>query len=301
MKPSVVMGDFLDHHAARVQDYLDEREAPPEVMNVCAVCKQDINTQPREFRSLFRCQDCPFGSTMCYTCIRQDHAVRPFDRLRRWSVEDECWERVTTAELGHVVYLGHGGHCCPEVGKDRAGNPDPRSRMRIITVLHEHGLVDMPFVFCRCTLPVNDAQQLLGVGLWPATWDTPKTVITLHTLDSLHYLSLQAQVNYHDYFEHLKRMTDGVLTDDVTVRADLGFAVGTRTQPGQDRNRELNHAMRQYSFIRLCRRCGVSAGRNLPPRTVTVQCPACPHPERNIRKNFFERAKEKMYVTWMEE
>ena len=64
----------------------------------------------------------------------------------------------------------------------------------------------------------------------------------------------------------------------------------------QDRYRELSHAMRQYSFVRLCRRRGVTAGRRLPPRSLVVECPACPHPERNMRKSFFERAKEYMYV-----
>ena len=54
--------------------------------------------------------------------------------------------------------------------------------------------------------------------------------------------------------------------------------------------------MRQYSFVRLCRRRGVTTGRPLPPRSLVVECPACPHPETNMRKNFFERAKQYMYV-----
>ena len=217
------MGDFLDHHAARAQEYMDEREAPPDLTTVCTVCHQDINSQSAEFRTVFRCQDCPMGATMCYSCIVRDHSGCHFDRIRQWSVQEECWVRVTMAQLGHVVYLGHGGLCCPQVAKDRTGNPDPRSRMRIITVLHEHGVIEMPFVFCRCTLPVNDAQQLLAVGLWPATWDTPKTAITLTTLETLHNLSLQAHVNYNDYFEHLKRLTDAVLTDAVNVRCDIAI------------------------------------------------------------------------------
>ncbi|RPD67803.1 hypothetical protein L226DRAFT_474379 [Lentinus tigrinus ALCF2SS1-7] len=258
---------------------MDLRESPPDVQDVCPVCQRRLDREPASMRSLFRCQDCPMGVTMCHACILHDHRARPFDRIRRWSTEDECWVKTSTAELGHVVYLGHGGHCCPKIPRDQDGNPDPRTRQRTITVLHEHGIVEMPFVFCRCASPVNDVQQLLAVGLWPATWDTPKTATTLTTLETLHNLSLQAHVNYHDYLEHLKRMTDGVLTSEVP-----------------DRYRELTHSMRQYSFVRLCRRRGVTAGSKIPPRTLVVECPACPHPERNVRKNFFKRAKEFIHV-----
>ena len=215
-QPSAVMGDFLDRHATQAQDYLDERETPPTTTDVCPVCQRSLKSETPSLRTLFRCQDCPMGQMMCHTCVLKDHHSRPFDRLRRWSPEEECWEKVSTADLGHVVYLGHGGACCPKIPHVN-GLPDPQSRSRLMTVLHEHGLAEVPFVFCRCEAPINYAHQLLAVGLWPATWEEPETVITLTTLETFHNLSLQAQVNTNDYLEHLKRMTYGVLTSQVKV------------------------------------------------------------------------------------
>ncbi|KAI0699067.1 hypothetical protein C8T65DRAFT_581590, partial [Cerioporus squamosus] len=277
--PSVVMGDFLDNHAANVQGYLDEREAPPAGMDNCPVCNKVLADEEPILRTLFQCQDCPMSATACRACVLQDHRARPFDRIRRWSPEDECWEKVSTADLGNVVYLGHGSGCCPKILKHDDGTPDPQSRTRIITVLHEHGLVDMPFVFCICENALPDPAQLLAAGLWPATWDTPETATTLNALETFHNLSLQAQVNIHDYLEHLKRMTDGVITDQV-----------------KDRNREFSHSIRQYSFVRLCRRQGVSPSRGLEPRSLAVECPACPRPNVNTRENYWERAKRYLHV-----
>ncbi|KAI0705770.1 hypothetical protein C8T65DRAFT_577516, partial [Cerioporus squamosus] len=148
-----------------------------------------------------------------------------------------------------------------------------------ITVLHEHGLVDIPFVFCICDTASVEPGQLLAAGLWPATWDTPETATTLTTLETFHNLSMQAQVNIHDYLEHLKRMTDGVLSAQV-----------------KDRYRELNHSVRQYSFVRLCRRQGVHPARHLEPRSLAVACPACPRPNVNTRESFWERAKRHLHV-----
>ena len=211
------MADFLDNHAAQAQDYFDERETPPTSINFCPCCQRSLLSEPTSLRTLFRCQDCPMGQMMCHVCMLKEHHSRPSDRIRRSSPQGECWEKVTSADLGHVLYLGHGGACCPKIPHVN-GVPDPQSHSRPMTVLHEHGLAEIPFVFCRCQTPVDYAHQLLGVGLWPATWEDPETAITLTTLETFHNLSLQAQVNTNDYLEHLKRMTNEVLTTQVKVR-----------------------------------------------------------------------------------
>ena len=154
---------------------------------------------------------------MCHLCMLKDQHSRPFDRIRCWSPQEECWEKVTSADLGHVVYLGHEGACCSMIPHVN-GVPDLQTCSRLMTVLHKHGFVEIPFVCCHCQTPINYAHQLLGVGLWLATWENPETAITLTTLEMFHNLSLQAQVNTNDYLEHLKRMTDGVLTMQVKVR-----------------------------------------------------------------------------------
>ena len=77
----------------------------------------------------------------------------------------------------------------------------------------------IPALFCQCPKrQISEPAQLLEIGLWPATWKHPRTAITLSTLEAFHSLSARATVNVNDYMEHLKHLTDAVLTDDIPVR-----------------------------------------------------------------------------------
>ena len=146
----------------------------------------------------------------------RDHRARPFDRIRRWRIDEEFWDKVSLADLGQVLYLGHGGERCPVIPL-RADGTISKVLTRNMVFLHEHGLAECSVAFCRCSPRRSDPEQLILSGFWPSSWSTPRTATTLGALDAFHGLSMQAHVNIHDYVQHLKHQTDGVMTDDVKV------------------------------------------------------------------------------------
>lgn len=92
-----------------------------------------------------------------------------------------------------------------------------QTHARQMVVLHEHGVVNVNVIFCMCNPAPSHAQQLIMAGLWPVTWEQPRTATTLAALELFHCLSLQAQVNVHDFLSFINCMTDAVLTNDVQV------------------------------------------------------------------------------------
>ena len=121
---------------------------------------------------------------------------------------DQCfWQSLTLAELGYVWRLGHGGRGCPSES----------AAVKTMTVIHEHGIMDLPTQFCACEDAPPHTEQLIQGGLWPATWKKPATATTLGALDTFHALEMQAQLNVHDYMNYLKQATDDVLPHKVQV------------------------------------------------------------------------------------
>lgn len=205
------MDAFLDSSAKAAQSALDAREEPPVTQDKCPVCQQ-----PAEQNLWFKCQDCPLSRTQCRTCTLQGHCSRPFDRIRQWDDVDECWKKVTLTDLGHIIWLGHEMQPCKVIPTQGNGRPFLPS-LRSMAIVHEHGVMECKVAFCRCEHQRHETEQLILAGLWPATWDKPKTATTLAALDAFHGLSLQAHVNLHDYVEYLKRCTDAVRTETVAV------------------------------------------------------------------------------------
>ena len=75
----------------------------------------------------------------------------------------------------------------------------------------------MKVIYCACVAGRPHPEQLLENGFWPATWKEPRTAITLRTMHAYDNLKQVAQVNVYDYVAFLKKMTDGVRTEDVNV------------------------------------------------------------------------------------
>ncbi|TBU25756.1 hypothetical protein BD311DRAFT_780148 [Dichomitus squalens] len=140
-----------------------------------------------------------------------------------------------------------------------------------MSVVHEHGIAQMKVHFCAC--PEEDTQtvpsemaQLLRFGLFPGSWDIPRSAFTINGLRDYHLLSLQCQITGIDYMRFLQRSADNVV-------------------PGESKNRhrELNNTMREFMFLRATRRAGVAPVRDLPPRSLGVLCPACLQPDINMK------------------
>ncbi|TFK79239.1 hypothetical protein K466DRAFT_505889, partial [Polyporus arcularius HHB13444] len=151
-----------------------------------------------------------------------------------------------------------------------------------LTITHEHGIDEFDVHFCACPAPlvaVEQPIQLLSFGLFPGTWSQPQAAFTINGLRDYHLLFLQAQMSVHDYIKYLQRSTDNVASDDVP-----------------ERDRELNNTMREFMFLRTTRRAGVDPVGQLKPRSVTINCPACPQPDMNMDPNWQSRPDDQSHL-----
>ncbi|KAI9062143.1 hypothetical protein FKP32DRAFT_1574418 [Trametes sanguinea] len=172
-----------------------------------------------------------------------------------------------------VIRLGHQGEACYV-------SPGPRK----VTVVHDHGIHTAAISFCHCPTATDspfrpESLQLIDFGLFPGSWQHPLTAFTINGLRNYHLLSLQSTITALDYVSYLRRSTDSVQPDDA-----------------KDRYRELNTAMREFTFLRSARRANQDPTSDLPAGSLTVSCPACPHPGINMSEGWRDRPKEDEYL-----
>ncbi|PIL28222.1 hypothetical protein GSI_09634 [Ganoderma sinense ZZ0214-1] len=238
------------------QKELLAREACPSLPSACpGSCKKDFSPP------YYRCFDCFHPPTVCEDCIIRDHIHNPFHRIEVWDPALRFWQRRSLGTLKKfVLNLGHGGNPCPVTTKD----PRP------MTLIHGQGIAHMKVLFCACPeagtkAAVPDMSQLLRFGLFPGSWDVPRSAFSINGLRDYHLLSLQCQITALDYMRFLQRSTDNVVPDD-----------------SKDRSRELNNTMREFMFLRATRRAGIQPTQGLPAGSLGVLCPACPQPYKNM-------------------
>ncbi|KAI0691552.1 hypothetical protein C8Q76DRAFT_771966 [Earliella scabrosa] len=211
---------------------------------------------------------------LCHSCLLITHRLNPFHRLLVWDQQRALWQRVTTSDIGLVLYGGHGGRRCPRISRE------PRE----MVIVHERGVMKIRMSFCESSdqlreLLMPEPVQLIQMGLYPASWKRPRTAFTLKVMRAYHLLSLQAQTSALDFYNYLRRTTDNVDPDSVP-----------------DRYRELLASMREFSFLRACKRAGQVPSRNMAPRSLAVLCPACPQPAMNMRPGWTARAQRYSYL-----
>ena len=315
-------------HAQAAYEAMLHQHRPPIPEDVCHFCS--LLGRPATPLGLqtprYRCSDCFRMPHFCPECVVLVHHLSPFHRILRWDTRRLFWDKVTSADLGMRIHYGHNGRPCPAKRKDR--------QYREMVVVHEHGLMKIPIALCSCqptraptqgTTPAQEADegpegqdnplsmradqgnangradssdepyQLIDLGMFPGSWDTPRTVFTENVLREFHLLTLQAHVTAHDFFIYLRRMTDNIAPHMVPVSCGpLVWSLLLTTR--QDRYRQLNQSMREYTYLRACRRHGQRPSWNLPLGSLAVDCPACPHTGVNMREGWEDRDEEYAYV-----
>ncbi len=182
------------------------REAGPSNGLRCAQC------DARCLDIVYRCRICLHAPSLCSTCTVTTHHFNPLHVVEEWVVERGYWMRRTLGELGLVFELGHGGARCAKTLRST----------RPMTVVDSHGMQDMHVRFCGCLVDnggtIPNSIQLLEAGLWPASWDLPRTAFSLQVLREYHLLAMQAHTNALDFFNVIKHLTDDISPEEVEVR-----------------------------------------------------------------------------------
>ncbi|KIJ90500.1 hypothetical protein K443DRAFT_116509 [Laccaria amethystina LaAM-08-1] len=213
---------------------------------------------------IFKCRDCSGGCLLrCQGCVVKAHQHLPLHRIERWT--GEFFSKESLKALGLRVQLGHGGRPCP------CPSPGPLGFM----VFDTSGVHSVNINYCECpndSLP-DRRTQLLRQEWFPATFTRPNTVFTFDCLDTFHELSLQGKGNLYDFYHSLLRKTDNANISDSIYRY-----------------KEMHRVFRIWRNLMILKRAGRGHDPEgiggTAPGSLTVECPACPHPGRNLPDNW---------------
>ncbi|KAF8157396.1 hypothetical protein BJ912DRAFT_1026998 [Pholiota molesta] len=213
----------------------------------CTICKNVVG--------MVRCKDCFGGGRLrCNVCMVQTHREAPLHRVERWT--GQFFRKETLQALGLRIQLGHGGESCP----------CPSSGPPNFMVFDMSGIHPISIDYCSCPIDnLPDRQtQLLRAGWFPATFSRPNTAFTFDCLNTFHEHTLQGKGNLYDFYYLLTRKTDNA---------------GVWGGHSIDRYKELSRAFRIWRNLMALKRAGRAT---IQPAALIVECPACPHPGRNL-------------------
>ncbi|KAH8111697.1 hypothetical protein DFH11DRAFT_1512691 [Phellopilus nigrolimitatus] len=210
----------------------------------------------------WRCLDC-FGTPFsCHSCLIESHELLPLHRIEKWT--GTFWEKSSLRSLGLKVHLGHAGKPC--------ALPSPA---KYLVVYHVNGFHLVDIVYCGCDMAhgnLHKRNQLLRARWYPATTKDPGTAFTFAMLDQFHELTLQGKLSAHDYYQGLAHMSDG----------------------SGKRYDEFLRSARCYRHLVLAKRSGrahdPSGIEDTKDGQLGLDCPACPHPGKNLPTNWEESA-----------
>ncbi|KAF9488374.1 hypothetical protein BDN71DRAFT_1513111 [Pleurotus eryngii] len=177
--------------------------------------------------------------------------------------------------LNHRILLGHDGLACPGATDIVEG----------FTVIDVSGIHIVNMAFCRCYmpgLPGHHREQLLQHGLFLATLKVPQAAFTFDVLNTFHKLTLQSKIAAYNFYQSLERKTDSANIQNLL-----------------DYYEHFLDVMRAYRDLMASKRSGrahdPSGVKATAPGQCAVECPACPHPGRNLPEGW-ENATDRRWL-----
>ncbi|KAG1873904.1 hypothetical protein F4604DRAFT_1925476 [Suillus subluteus] len=205
----------------------------------------------------------------------------PFHRISQWT--GGFFEDTSLTKIGLEIHLGHQGKPCPEVTDDWYNTDDEGDNFaegqwvplvndpRTTTVVDTSGVHSLMIRFCRCASALGPDMQLFEIGLFPASFTSPKTAFTFAVLDDFLLDNLECGTSAMNYYSKLRRITSSVFPHLVP-----------------DRYRELMRVGRQWRQLKQLKWHGFGHEKQKPKAgELALFCPACPQPGVNI--NLAER------------
>jgi len=206
---STKLADFPTELLKDLQREILSLEAERTVGEKCGCCQN--NSSPKmgaDSMAMYRCLECFSHTPVCATCVVQTHQEQPFHHIQMWN--GMFFSRASLHDLGHILYLGHGGTKCPR------NTQKPTS----FVVVHANGIHHRRILYCTCR-PSTDKHekvlQLVRHQLFPASVSIPQTAFTFDVLEKFHQHSLSGKISAYDYFDALRKHTDAAFPQHVPV------------------------------------------------------------------------------------
>lgn len=226
--------DYLRQWILKFKEYLNlliVREAPPRPRS-CSICITKDG--------IFRCHGC-FGEPLfCTDCCRTQHQRHPFHRISQWT--GTFFQHTSLTKIGLDVHLGHGGDACPncaesdddifnwddqndEADQDDSGDLPQEGSIPTVTekptttIVDKSGVHLMCIRYCKCPGAVSHDKQLFQMGMFPASFNRPKTAFTFTVLDDFLLDNLECGTSAMNYYSKLRWLTDSIFPLLVPVRA----------------------------------------------------------------------------------
>ncbi|KAJ6484283.1 hypothetical protein DFH09DRAFT_1252934 [Mycena vulgaris] len=223
-----------------------------------------------------RCKDCDGCEGFAAKCIVRDHERNPLHRLERWNWDQTCYEDVSLKSLGLRFFLGrelHPNRVCPR---------PQRAPGKKFVVIDNKGLHEVELYYCACGKGPSFAVQLLRVKWLPSTGKQPRTAATFNVLRQYHLLSLESKCSMGEFYNSLVRLTNNT------------------GEPPATRYQEFINMTRIWRNLQMLKRAGrgheTDGIAQTKPGACALECPACPHPGKNIPENWKEVPTELQFL-----
>jgi hypothetical protein len=159
------------------------------------------------------------------------HQRHPFHRVSQWT--GTFFQDTSLAKIGLEVHLGHGGDACPNCAEsdhdifnwddpdDGTDDIDPsdfpeESSIPIVmdrpttTIVDKSGVHLICIKYCECPGVVTHDKQLFEMGMFPASFNRPKTTFTFTVLDDFLLDNLECGTSAMNYYSKLWRLTSSI-------------------------------------------------------------------------------------------
>lgn len=214
--------DYLRQWQLKFKEYMNclmQRELPSATRS-CSVCNND---------GVYKCHGCFAEPLFCTDCCRSQHQRHPFHRISQWT--GEFFQESSLTKVGLDIHLGHNGGPCPSNPHSTSemlewydtdddddhsdGYPDGASIQLVtdrpaMTIIDKSGVLSLSIMYCNCPGSLKKDMQLFQVGLFPASFNRPKTAFTFSVLDDFLLDNLECGTSAKNYYSKIRRLTSSI-------------------------------------------------------------------------------------------
>jgi hypothetical protein len=161
-------------------------------------------------KRIVRCHDCLQYQPSCPDCFINSHRSMPTHWAEVWDDRQGFFVRHDISVVrssGYATQLGHYGAECPCCPPDR-----------FFILVDTNGIHNTKIRFCECSsASLDQVDQLMSMGLFPATLKQPRMAFTFRVLRQAHLMNLESKAAMYDFVGTLRRLTDNAFAQETSV------------------------------------------------------------------------------------